>query len=124
MREHNLVEVYRAKNVPQAVAFRQALEDAGIHVVIDNDFLQGAVGELPLGWTTAPRIVVARDDASRARQIIEHWEETASRTAADAQHDADIDACLACGSIMPTDSDACPKCGWSYDTGEVNDDAG
>jgi hypothetical protein len=62
MSEDQFVEVYRAKNSPQAFALKQVLEEAGIRVVVENDLLQGVVGELPMGWATAPRIKVASGD--------------------------------------------------------------
>jgi hypothetical protein len=69
-----LVEVYRAQNSPQAHLLRSALEDAGIHALIDGDLLQGAVGQIPAGWASAPRILVEESDAAHARQLLESWE--------------------------------------------------
>jgi hypothetical protein len=73
--KQKLVEVYRAKDSPKAHLLKLALEEAGIPAVVEGDLLQGAVGEIPVGWSTAPRIVVEETDAMRARQILEQFEE-------------------------------------------------
>ena len=52
------VEVYRARNAPQAHLLRGTLEEAGIAVRIEGELLQGLAGELPMGWASAPRVLV------------------------------------------------------------------
>ncbi len=42
MAELNLVEVYRAKNIPQAMLLQSALEEAGIRSTLDNEVMDGA----------------------------------------------------------------------------------
>jgi hypothetical protein len=74
MSEGRLVEVYRAKDSPQAHLLRSALEGAGIRALIEEDLLQGAVGEIPAGWATSPRIMVEERDAAHARALLERWE--------------------------------------------------
>lgn len=64
------VEIYRAANVSEAHAARLALESAGIRARVEGEVLQGAMGELPLGWSTSPRIIVAIEDADNAREIL------------------------------------------------------
>lgn len=81
MSEPRLVEVYRAKNSPQAHLLRSALEDAGIRAWVEGDLLQGAVGELPLGWSSAPRIMVEESDALRARTLLDRLENSGPPTA-------------------------------------------
>jgi hypothetical protein len=108
----NLIEVYRAKNLPQAHMIRIALEEAGIHANIDGALLQGAVGDLPIGWPTAPRILVDQTDAALARSIIDRVDdETLARSDDD---DLDVTHCLSCGAVMPEGNPRCPACGWSY----------
>ena len=70
-----MVEVYRAKNSMQAHMFASALEDEGIKAFVDGDALQGAMGDIPLGWPTAPRIMVPQGDSARARTLIERFEQ-------------------------------------------------
>jgi len=74
MNERKLVAVYRAKDNTQANLLRSTLENAGIRAMIDGDLLQGALGELPAGWASAPRIMVDEDDATNARSLLERWE--------------------------------------------------
>jgi hypothetical protein len=83
MSEGSLVEVYRAKDSPQAHLLRTALEDAGIRALVEGDLLQGAVGELPLGWASAPRIMVEECHATQARAFLERWESSGSPKASD-----------------------------------------
>jgi membrane protease YdiL (CAAX protease family) len=101
----DLVELYRTRGLPEAHAVRGLLETAGISVRIENEFLQGALGDLPLGWTTAPRILVPRADEAVARATLDEF----LREAAPAE-----DQCLACRAAMG-DEAVCPACGWSYE---------
>jgi hypothetical protein len=107
------VEVYRARNVAQARLIKNALREAGIEAVLENDLLQGARGDLPIGWATAPRILVEQGGVEAARAIIEPYDTAA---VAEPEEDAaeDIPRCLACGGPMPEDQERCPACGWSY----------
>src|SRR5438874_13812818 len=108
-----LVEVYRPRNLPEAHAIRIALEEAGIRVQIDNELLQGAVGELPMGWATAPRILVPEPQATEARTIMGRTEVQArGQPAEDEQGEGT--RCLACGRVMAEAETKCPTCGWSY----------
>lgn len=104
------VELYRARGLPEAHALRNALEAEGITARIDNELLQGVVGELPLGWATAPRILIARTDEPAARLILEHALRQTSMAGAG---DGAGLHCLACRTVMG-DADVCPICGWSY----------
>jgi hypothetical protein len=74
MNKQKRVEVYRAKDSPQAHLLQSALEEAGIRAAVEGDLLQGALGEIPVGWSTAPRIIVEESDAATARQILERLE--------------------------------------------------
>jgi len=69
-------EIYRAANPQQAQLLRNLLEERGIQAFVVNDFLQGAGGDLPLGWTAAPRILVAAEDVSKGRLIAEEFDAT------------------------------------------------
>ncbi|HEV3119322.1 MAG TPA: DUF2007 domain-containing protein, partial [Gemmataceae bacterium] len=95
----NLVEIYRAKNLAQAYMIRIALEEAGIHADIDGALLQGAVGDLPIGWPTAPRILVEQADAALARSLIDRVDDAAP--AEPDEDNLDVTHCLSCGAVMP-----------------------
>ena len=104
------VELYRANGLPEAHAIRILLESEGIPVRIDNELLQGVVGELPMGWSTAPRLYVNRMHEVAARVIVkDHLDRLAA-----AKNDSDQPLrCLACGIAMG-EADECAACGWSY----------
>jgi hypothetical protein len=58
---------------PKDHLLRSALEGAGIRALIEGNLLQGAVGEIPAGWTTSLRIMVEERDAAHARALLERW---------------------------------------------------
>lgn len=77
MNERQLVEIYRARDSLQAHLLKSALEEAGIRAVVEGDLLQSGIGEIPAGWSTAPRITVEEADAASAREILEKLERPA-----------------------------------------------
>ena len=107
------VEIYRPKNLMQAHAIRMALEDAGVDVRIEGELLQSAVGEIPLGWDTLPRILVDSSQLNTAREIVERSD---SRVSAEPPEDETIDStlCLACGCEMTDTETTCASCGWTF----------
>jgi hypothetical protein len=109
----HFVEVYRAKNLPQAHAIRISLEDLGIQVQIEGELLQGAIGELPIGWTTAPRILVEESQAGSAREIIDCID-AELMDVPEEEAENEVTRCLACGTVMADGTPKCPSCGWSY----------
>ncbi len=74
MSKGRLIEVYRAKDSQQAHLLRTALEDAGIRALVEGDLLQGALGGVPVGWASDPRVLVEEGDAVQARRFVEEWE--------------------------------------------------
>jgi len=101
------VELYRATSLPEAHALRLALEQEGIRVIIDNETLQGVVGELPMGWPVAPRILVDSANLDSAQMVLNRFV-----TKSDAILDDEM-VCLACQTPMG-EAEKCPKCGWTY----------
>ena len=75
MSDSELVEVYRARDSQQAHLLRAALEDRGIRALVEGDLLQGALGGVPVGWSSAPRLLVQAEDAGLAQQLIAEWEQ-------------------------------------------------
>ena len=71
----DLVEVYRAKSSVQAHMMASELEDAGIKAMVDGDNLQAGLGVEALGWSAAPRILVAQSDEGRARGVLERLDQ-------------------------------------------------
>ena len=74
MSTHKMVEVYRAKDISQAHILRSTLENAGIPALVEGDSLLSAIGEIPGGWSSAPRILVEEDHVPTARLLLEQWE--------------------------------------------------
>jgi Putative prokaryotic signal transducing protein len=72
MDNEELVEVYRAKSSVQAHMMVSELEDAGIKAMVDGDELQSGLGGDALGWSAAPRVLVAASNEGRARGILKH----------------------------------------------------
>jgi hypothetical protein len=72
METEDLVEVYRAKSSVQAHLMVSELEDAGIKALVDGDDLQTGLGVDAMGWSAAPRIMVAASNEGRARGILKH----------------------------------------------------
>src|SRR5262245_2389661 len=91
-----LVEIYRALNLPQAHALRMVLEGEGVPVLIDGEMLQGAVGDLPLGWVTSPRLLVQESQADAAREILRR-EEQRDRELEEEDGPGDAPRCMECG---------------------------
>jgi hypothetical protein len=114
MAEHELVEIYRAKNMAQAVLLKSALEDAGIRCALENDSLDNAVGGLALGWSTDPRVMVEAADQARALAIAKEFDKDEVEGVEGTGSDADIDTCLECGKPLPAGAQTCPACGWTY----------
>lgn len=131
-----LVEAYRARNPAQAHALKFALEDAGIHVVIENEPLQDAIGEIPGGWASCPRLLVAESQLATARDLLRRTDHHANTplelTPAELAgiplaclgiglgklKDRDLGEptrCLACNAIMAESESTCPNCGWTYE---------
>ena len=90
MSERNLVEVYRAEDSAHAHLLKSTLEDEGIRAVIEGDLLQGTIGDVPVGWSSAPRLLVESRDAPRAREIISRWERAGTTAPASSGNDLDM----------------------------------
>lgn len=71
MADDDLTVVYRAAHPMEAHMVANFLKEAGLPATVDGDYLTGALGDLPMGWTTAPRVLVAEKNAVAARTMIE-----------------------------------------------------
>ena len=100
-----------------ATLLKQALEEEGVRVFIENEFTQAAAA-MPVGWVSAPRIMVAKEDATRARDIVATLVDSVKRRSGD----NDDATCLTCGAPMPEGMETCAACGWSYETDERTND--
>jgi membrane protease YdiL (CAAX protease family) len=75
--------------------------------------MNSAVGDLPLGWPTAPRILVDTSQTLAAQKIIEQRENQTGAEPENDEQDEDIH-CLACGKEMAEGEVKCRSCGWTY----------
>jgi hypothetical protein len=66
--------IYTAANPLDAHELKNLLADEGIEAYVINDALQAVTGEVPLGWATAARVLVAQRDALRARTLAEAFD--------------------------------------------------
>ena len=64
--------VYNAANHIQAHMVMHVLEQAGVHAMVQGEFLQSGAGELPIGNLVG--VAVDEEDVAIAREIIEDWE--------------------------------------------------
>jgi hypothetical protein len=71
MAHDDLTVIYRAAHPLEAHMVANFLNEAGVPATVDGDYLTGALGDLPVGWTTAPRVLVREENALAARALIE-----------------------------------------------------
>ena len=116
----NLVELYQAKNLPDAYAVRLMLEESGIPIEIANDLLQRAVGALPMGGSTALRLLVEESQLEAARSLIASSQ---LRVSSDDELDGfeHLTRCLSCGATLSKNEEICPQCGWTYLTNDPSE---
>ncbi len=67
------VEVYVASNVSDAYVIKAVLEGAGITVQITNEYLEGALGGIPLD-STQPQVLVPRSQLDQAMELLRELE--------------------------------------------------
>jgi hypothetical protein len=96
-----LVEAYRTRNLIEAQTLRLLLDDRGIEARIDNDQLQASLGELPIGWSTAPRILVARRDLETARDWIQKFLDHPADIVESAADDVESESVAAASTSVP-----------------------
>ena len=102
-----LIEVYVAENEQQAHIIRAWLADAGVDCTVSGGALQGALGDIPVGIPTAPRLVAKADSADRAKELIRLWEATSTRAGASPQ---DEWQCMDCGELNAASFELCWNC--------------
>ena len=110
------VVLYRARELYEAQEVHDALAAEGITSRIEGEYLASALGDLPLGVTTSPRVMVRAEDEPRARAILDQFLLRAPETKTGGEIDQ---VCMACGAVM-TDVDTCPQCGWSFQIGSAD----
>ena len=74
---HDPTEIYRAASTQQAHMLAGMLQEFGIEAIVYSDMQTVAGGEVPLGWSSAARIVVPHEQAAAGRQLVMKFEEQA-----------------------------------------------
>ena len=64
--------VFDASSNIEAHLVMHQLQQAGIDTVIQGEYLQGGIGELPAAGNI--RVLVGEDDVAEARQVIADWD--------------------------------------------------
>ncbi len=64
--------VFDASSNIEAHLVMHQLQQAGIEAVIQGEYLQGGIGELPAAGNI--RVMVGEDDVTEARQVIADWD--------------------------------------------------
>ena len=64
--------IFDASSNIEAHLVMHQLQQAGIEAVIQGEFLQGGIGELPAAGNI--RVMVGEDDVAEARQVIADWD--------------------------------------------------
>lgn len=103
----SLIEIYAAENEQEAHIVQAWLDDAGIESIVSGGSLQQAGGELPLGFATAPRILVSADVSERARELAMKWEEARKEARSQKQEEWQ---CQDCGELNAASFDLCWNC--------------
>jgi putative signal transducing protein len=95
--------VYQAKDLIEAELLLQRLQDRGIPSALQNTFLQGMLGELPLSIRPTVCVLEERDQSAAALCVREM--EAALR----APELPDV-VCPSCGDTSPGNFEECWKC--------------
>ena len=69
-------KVYSAQNPVEAHIIKGLLEQQGIQAIVNGEYLQGGIGELPL--IDMITIRVADNDVEAANEIIREYEESSA----------------------------------------------
>ena len=69
--DDEVVRIATAGSVPEAYAWRQALQDEGISCKVVGEYL-GGLGMVPAA-NIAPEIWVHQNDEHRAREVLKTW---------------------------------------------------
>lgn len=101
-------DVYEADSLHQAQLLVDRLREVGIKTVIRNEFLQGALGELPL--TARPVVTIVNDaDFARASDETRQFEAAYQGPTGPDQH------CAHCGEQSPGNFQVCWRCRKPFD---------
>lgn len=127
MTNHEQIEVYAARDEIDATLVQSMLAEAGIEARVVGGQIVGAVGEVPAGLPSAPRVWVSDGNEVVARELIREMEEKrrsswlkASQKDGDGeqQDDPSLGKQLATAAVLGTFPGAYPR---ARPTGEEDD---
>lgn len=87
--ERDLEIIYKAGNAQQAAILKNILSDEGIESTVTNIALMNAGGEVPLGWSSAPCVLVRHENLEQARAIAEQFDRDLANSARPQPDDSD-----------------------------------
>ncbi|HRX79487.1 MAG TPA: tetratricopeptide repeat protein [Pirellulaceae bacterium] len=76
MADPELIEVFAAAHLQEAILAQDMLQNAGIKTQLVGGQLEALGGALPFGHVTSPRLWVRCEDAARAIALLEHHDAT------------------------------------------------
>lgn len=108
----NFQEVYRARDPEHSGLIVAMLQQAGIDARPDGTSLGSAVGEIPIGWSTAPRIMVPAEEYDRARQIVMDWDAEHLKKSNEVKSTSEpaVWTCPECGEDVDYNFEMCWNC--------------
>jgi hypothetical protein len=110
------VEIYIARDLPEAYFLRGLLEEAGIEARVVDDALNDILGDAP--DVAGPHLMVHGPDGPRAREIVLEYEQRqidrAERTGR-GEATEEESFCYECGAPVPRGVSPCPACGKQLD---------
>jgi hypothetical protein len=80
MSSHDSTEVYAARDEIDATLVQSMLAEAGIEARVVGGEIAGAIGAVPAGLPSAPRVWVTDEDAAAATSLIREMEEKRAET--------------------------------------------
>jgi hypothetical protein len=101
--------VFRAASLIQVAHARNVLLAAGIHSELRNQYLAGALGDLPM-LETWPQLFVDDSDEQPALRALAH---AATAPAGDSWN------CRECGEVLEPQFTSCWRCGYIYSASHV-----
>ena len=114
MTDGEIVEIYRAKNEPDAMLMESALREHGIECRLVGQYLAGAVGEIPAGIASSPALWVNIADAERARNLVSQLQRSSNQKAtADPAYAIDSWQCPKCDTTVESQFEMCWNCLYS-----------
>lgn len=106
MSQLDQTDVYAARDEIDATLVQAMLAEAGIDSQVVGGTLQGGAGELPMGWSVAPRVWVTAVNAANARTLIRAMEKSRRE---ESEND-EVWMCVECDEEVTVSFEICWNC--------------